>query len=75
MADFGEGESVVTDGYFPSRTAEEPRLLGGAVQLDPVTIEEASIRLDCLSSSLLLSLLLARVHVYGSRCLGAAQFG
>ena len=36
MADFGEGASVVTDGYFPSRTAEEPRLLGGAVPLDPV---------------------------------------
>ena len=36
MADFGEGASVVTDGDFPSRTAEEPRLLGGAIALDPV---------------------------------------
>ena len=36
MADFGERASVVTDGDFPSRTAEEPRLLGGAIALDPV---------------------------------------
>ena len=36
MADSGEGASVVTDGEFPSRTAEEPRLIGGAIALDPV---------------------------------------
>ena len=36
MADFGEGASVVTDGDFPSRTPEEPRLLDGAIALDPV---------------------------------------
>ena len=35
MADFGEGAPVVTDGGFPSRTPEEPRLLGGAIPLNP----------------------------------------
>ena len=36
MADFGEVASVVTDGDFPSRTAEEPRLIDGAIPRSPI---------------------------------------
>ena len=35
MADFGEVASVVTDGDFPSRPPEEPRLLNGAIPREP----------------------------------------
>ena len=36
MADFGEEASVVTDGDFPSRPPEEPRLLDGAIPRSPI---------------------------------------